>query len=231
MVRVSSRPWPRSWSVCAILVSSRGRALIASNRDGWFSLTKKATDYDVSVPSPTPTRPAVHFPGVTGYRTPRSGSNIRRLPGRGGPPQFPPPPSIRSAPHTPGSSSRLRSRLCTASMAFAPISRGSALPCPPGTGRMSNDAAGFASCYGPHRRSPIRASDAGLRPGPFPDRAASLLPGLLTGTPLGRDRFRVREINLLRRVGVGGIIATPVIDVTGAPEVPPVTAMASTTLQ
>ena len=35
------------------------------------------------------------------------------------------------------------------------------------SGRLSNDAAGFASCYGPHRRSPIRASDAGLRPGPF----------------------------------------------------------------
>ena len=32
---------------------------------------------------------------------------------------------------------------------------------------MTNDAAGFASCYGPHRRSPIRAFDAGLRPGPF----------------------------------------------------------------
>ena len=32
------------------LVSSQGRALIASNRDGWFSLTKRATDYDVSVP-------------------------------------------------------------------------------------------------------------------------------------------------------------------------------------
>src|SRR5690242_6419148 len=48
------------------------------------------------------------LPGSAGYRTPRSGSRIRRLPGRGGPPQFPPPPSIRSAPHTPGSPSRLR---------------------------------------------------------------------------------------------------------------------------
>ena len=57
--------------------------------------------------------------------------------------------------------------------------------CPPGTGRMSNDAAGFASCYGPHRRSPIRAFDAGLRPGPFPGRAASLLPGLLAATRTG----------------------------------------------
>jgi hypothetical protein len=30
-----------------------------------------------------------------------------------------------------------------------------------------------------------RALDAGLRPGPFPDRAASLLPGLLAATRTG----------------------------------------------
>ena len=32
---------------------------------------------------------------------------------------------------------------------------------------------------------PKGASDAGLRPGPFPDRAASLLPGLLAATRTG----------------------------------------------
>src|SRR5215216_3549148 len=37
-------------------------------------------------------------------------------------PQFPPPPSERSAPHTPGSPSRLHARLFTASMAFTLIS-------------------------------------------------------------------------------------------------------------
>jgi hypothetical protein len=78
-----------------------------------------------------------------------------RPPGRGGPPQFPPPPSIRSAPHTPGSPSRLLSRLCTASMAFALISGARHSLSPPEDG-TSNDAAGFASCYGPHRRSPIQ---------------------------------------------------------------------------
>ena len=62
---------------------------------------------------------------------------------------------------------------------------GSALPCPAPTDGLSNEAAGFASCYGPHRRSPYRASDAGLRPGPFPGRAASLLPGLLAATRTG----------------------------------------------
>src|SRR4051812_23025352 len=68
------------------------------------------------------------LPEVIGYRTPRSDNIFRRLPGQGGPPQFPPPLSERSAPHTPGSSSRLQSRSYTASLAFTPISKGSALP-------------------------------------------------------------------------------------------------------
>jgi hypothetical protein len=50
----------------------------------------------------------------------------------------------------------------------------------------ANDAAGFASRCGPLSRSPNRAFDAGLRPGQFPDRAASLLPGLLAATRTGR---------------------------------------------
>src|SRR4051794_24222761 len=50
---------------------------------------------------------------------------------------------------------------------------------------MSNDAAGFATRYGPLSCSPTRAFDAGLRPDPFPDRAASLLPGLLAATRTG----------------------------------------------
>src|SRR5215469_8421488 len=45
-------------------------------------------------------------------------ATLRRSPGRGGSPQFPPPPSERSASHTPRSSSRLQSRSYTASMAF-----------------------------------------------------------------------------------------------------------------
>jgi hypothetical protein len=69
-------------------------------------------------------------------------------------------------------------------MAFTLISgvRHSLLP--PGR-ETSNDAAGFALCYGPHRHSPIRAFDAGLRPRPFPDEAASLLPGQLAATRTG----------------------------------------------
>jgi hypothetical protein len=49
-------------------------------------------------------------------------------------------------------------------------------------GRTSNDVAGFASCYGPLSRSPLRAFDTELRPDPFPAQAASLLAGLLTAT-------------------------------------------------
>src|SRR5664279_1956104 len=62
---------------------------------------------------------------------------------------------------------------------------GSAPSAPTLTGRTSNDAAGFASCCGPSSCSPRRAFDTGLRPGPFPTRAASLLPGLLTATRTG----------------------------------------------
>jgi hypothetical protein len=73
--------------------------------------------------------PASHpLPGVTGYRTPRSGSNIRRLPGRGGPPQFPPSLSMRSAPHSRGVLRGCTSRLFTASVAFA-LDSGLGSPC------------------------------------------------------------------------------------------------------
>src|SRR5215207_6028513 len=63
---------------------------------------------------------------------------------------------------------------------------------------MSTDAAGFASRYGPLSCSPNRAFDAGLRPDPFPDRAASLLPGLLAATrtgltPAGDDELPIRS--------------------------------------
>jgi len=70
-------------------------------------------------------------------------------------------------------------------MAFTPIQRARHSLFPALTGRTHNDAAGFASCYGPHRRSPSRAFDAGLRPGPFPGQAASLLPGSLAITRTG----------------------------------------------
>ena len=50
---------------------------------------------------------------------------------------------------------------------------------------MSNDAAGFTRVTDRSVASPNGAFDAGLRPDPFPDPAASLLPGLLTATRTG----------------------------------------------
>jgi hypothetical protein len=108
----------------------------------------------------------------------------RSLPGRGGPPQFPPPLSERSAPLTPGSSSRLPSRIFTASMAFAVVLAARLSLAPPHGGYV-NGAAGFASCYGPSGCFPHRAYDAGLRRRAFPPDAASLLPGLLAATRTG----------------------------------------------
>src|SRR5712692_408316 len=82
-------------------------------------------------PPPTPSRLATRFPApqpVIGRDAPAATS--RRPPGRGGPPQFPPPPSERSEPHTPGGSSGLHSRLFTPSMAFALTTRARLLLCP-----------------------------------------------------------------------------------------------------
>jgi hypothetical protein len=58
------------------------------------------------------------LPEVIGYRARRSDSLLAGPSGRGGPLQFPSPPSGRSEPLTPGSSSRLQPRIFTASMAF-----------------------------------------------------------------------------------------------------------------
>ena len=74
---------------------------------------------------------------VTGYRARRSDGTHRRPPGRGGPPQFPPPPSERSTPHTPGGSSGQRSRLFTPSMAFALTGRARLLLSPPEGGLLT----------------------------------------------------------------------------------------------
>ena len=67
-----------------------------------------------------------------------------------------------------------------------------------------DDAAGFASCYGPHHRSPsYRAFDAGLQRRTFPSDAASLLPGLLAATrtgltPAGDDELTNTKISYMK---------------------------------
>ena len=71
-------------------------------------------------------------------------------------------------------------------MAFTLISGGSALPAPALTGRTPNDAAGFASCYGPHRRSPFTGLlTLGSDPARFQTEPPALLPGLLAATRTG----------------------------------------------
>ena len=50
----------------------------------------------------------IHFPTTKPVIGQDSPTTVRRPPGRGGPPQFPPPPSERSAPSTPGSLLRPR---------------------------------------------------------------------------------------------------------------------------
>ncbi len=131
---------------------------------------------------PPDTRSTSRRKPVIGPDTP---ARIRSTPGRGGPPQFPPPPSERSAPHTPGSPSRLQSRSYTASMAFTLNSGARHSLCP--TQRARPLTTPQASRHATDRSvaPPDRAFDAGLRPDPFPDQAASLLPGLLAATRTG----------------------------------------------
>ena len=145
-------------------------------------------------PAPRP------LPGSTGYRTGRSDDRSAASPGRGGPPQFPPPPSERSAPSTPGSSSGLHSRLFTPSVAFA-VKDATRLPLPPTLKGRAAITTRQASLDATDRSvaPPCRALDAGLRPGPFPDRAASLLPGLLAATrtgltPAGDDELMLESL-------------------------------------
>src|SRR5215471_7035627 len=151
-------------------------------------------------PPPTPTRPAIHFPGspVIGRHAPMT--RFRRSPGRGGPPQFPPPPSTRSAPHTPGSPSRLRFQALRRFHGLRPDFVRLGTPCSrPRAGPLTTPQ---ASRHATDRivAPPYRAFDAGLRPGPFPDQTASLLPGLLAATrtglpPAGDDELTNSKIH------------------------------------
>ena len=64
---------------------------------------------------------------------------------------------------------------------------------------MSNDAAGFTRVTDLSVASPNGAFDAALPPGPFPDRAASLLPSLLAATrtgltPAGDDELMLVQL-------------------------------------
>src|SRR6516162_1967996 len=91
-------------------------------------LSRRSNRYYGRLRRPPDQRSTSRFRPVIGRHAPAA--PIRRLPGRGGPPQFPPPPSIRSAPPTPGSSSRLRFQALHRFHGLHPDYGGSALPCP-----------------------------------------------------------------------------------------------------
>ena len=134
----------------------------------------------------------------TGYRARRSDASRSRRAGEGLPssrrhPLNVPRPLRRGVPQG------CKSRLFTPSMAFtlrdrarlslAPTSRWVTLT----TRQASRDATDHAVA------PPNGACDAGLRPGPFPDRAASLLPGLLAATrtgltPAGDDELLLDQV-------------------------------------
>jgi hypothetical protein len=131
-----------------------------------------------------------------GYRT-RSSGRTRSIgpPGRGGSPQFPPPPSERSEPHTPGGSSGLQSRIFTPSTAFAVTTAARLLLFPPAGGVLTTRQASLDASD----RSvapPNRAFDAALRPRAFPPEASSLLPGLPTATRTGPSPVSDDELTL-----------------------------------
>ena len=133
-----------------------------------------------------------------GYRARHSGGLIRRPPGRGGPLQFPSPPSVRSTPHAPESSSRLHLQGLHRFHGLRPEFPGSALSFPhPKTGPLTTRQASLDAAdrtVAP----PKGAFDAGLRPDPFPGRAASLLPGLLVATRTGLSPAGDDELVVVR---------------------------------
>ena len=139
----------------------------------------------------------------TGYRTPRSGESPQS-PGRGRPPLFPPSPSQRSAPSTPRSSSRLNSRLYTASMAFT-LKDGARLsldPAPHGhihTRQASLNAADRSVA------PPYKAFDTALRRRTFPD--AAVLPGPLAAPDRTHTGWQRRAPRIGPRVDIAWLCA------------------------
>src|SRR6478672_5367220 len=113
--------------------------------------------------------------------------NTSQMIGLGGSLQFPSSLSIRSTSHTPESSSApAHPGLRCLPQAFTVISaaRHSLHPHPHGQRPLTTPQTSLHAAdriFAP----PCRASDAGLRPHPFPDEAASLLSGHLAATRTG----------------------------------------------
>jgi hypothetical protein len=151
--------------------------------------------------------PASHpLPGVTGYRTPRSGDNSAgHRAGEGLPSSRRhyldvPRPIRRGVPDG------CASRHFTASMAFTVIPAARLPLLPPSQARPLTTLQTSHNAADHPVAPPCRASDAGLRPRPFPDEAASLLPGLLAATrtglpPASNDELTNTTITMALRHG------------------------------
>jgi hypothetical protein len=134
------------------------------------------------------------FPGSSQVIGQRPSDDVRSSPGWGGSPQFPPSPSKRSAPSTPGGPLGLCFQALHPFRGLHPELRGSAPPISrlrPGRLTTRQDSLNAADRL---VAPPDGAFDAGLRPDPFPGQAASLLPGLLAVTrtglpPAGNDEL------------------------------------------
>jgi hypothetical protein len=129
-------------------------------------------------------------------------------PGRRGPLQFSPPPSCHSTPLTPGGPSGLHFQALHPFHGLRLEDPGSAPPrSRPPAGTLTTRQTSLDAADWQVAPPPRGALDAGLRPGPFPNRAASLLPGSLAATrtglpPAGDDELmldQVISINHLQR--------------------------------
>ena len=99
----------------------------------------------------------------------------------------------------PGSPSGLLSRLSTPSVAFALTTRARLLLFPANGGAHVTARQASLDATDRSLAPPRGAFDAGLRPDPFPDRTASLLPSLLAATrtgltPAGDDELMLDQL-------------------------------------
>ena len=135
-------------------------------------------------PPPTPTRPVIHFPAspVIGRHAPATLPQVTG-PGRASPV----PAATIDAFRAPYAGEFLTAAIQDLHRfhGLHPDFGGSALPAPARRTRPLTTPQASRHATDRIVAPPYRAFDAGLRPGPFPDRAASLLPGLLAATRTG----------------------------------------------
>ena len=161
-------------------------------------LSRRLKRYYGRLRHPPGTLPASRL--TTGYRT-RTSGRTRSIgpPGRGGSPQFPPPPSERSEPSYAGRFLGAAIQDLHPFHGLRRDERGSAPPLPHPHGQASLRRGRLRLMLRTAQSLPQRALDAALRPRAFPPEAGSLLPGLLTATraglaPAGDDELMLDQL-------------------------------------